>query len=103
MSKKRAVELSDRQLELLDEPPSTAKSKYEASRKQTTVDQDNSKLSMVESLFSQLKLKALKMSKTPFPTFWIMKIMKLFYSSHRKNPLTCYFLTMFEVIDKYQN
>ena len=49
MSKKRAAELSDRQLELLNEPPSTAKSKYEASRKQTTVDQDNRKLSMVES------------------------------------------------------
>ena len=58
MSKKRAAELSDRQLELLNEPPSTAKSKYEASRKQTTVDQDNRKLSMVESVFSQLKLKA---------------------------------------------
>jgi hypothetical protein len=57
MSKKRAAELSDRQLELLDEPPSTAKSKYEASRQQTIVDQDNRKLPMVESLFSQLKLK----------------------------------------------
>jgi hypothetical protein len=32
MSKKRAAELSDRQLELQDEPPSTAKSKYEASK-----------------------------------------------------------------------
>jgi hypothetical protein len=43
MSKKRAAELSDRQLELQDEPPSTAKSKYEDSKKQTTVDQDNRK------------------------------------------------------------
>ena len=50
--------MSDRQLKLLDEPPSTAKFKYEAIRKQTTVDQNNRKLSMVESLFSQLELKA---------------------------------------------
>jgi hypothetical protein len=58
MRKKRAAELSDRQLELQDEPPRTAKSKYEASRKQTMADQDNHKLYMVESVFSQLKLKA---------------------------------------------
>ena len=55
MSKKRAAELSDRQLELLNEPPSTAKSKYEASRKQSKVDQDNRKSSMAESLFSKLE------------------------------------------------
>ena len=68
MSKKRAAELSDRQLELLNEPPSTAKSKYEASRKQTTVDQDNRKLSMVESLFSQLKLKAFQNVENSIPS-----------------------------------
>ena len=43
MSEKGAAELSDRQLELQDEPPSTATSKYEARKKQTTVDQDNRK------------------------------------------------------------
>lgn len=55
MGKRRASELSTKRLEILGLAPNRANSLYDANRNISTVRQDNYRLSMVESIFDQLK------------------------------------------------
>jgi hypothetical protein len=55
MGKRRASELSTKRMEILGLAANKANSLYDANLNESTVRQDNYRLSMVESIFDQLK------------------------------------------------